>query len=60
MTAEHADMRFCRWLVILMVGFLACHPLIAAEAPSDDSLFYYKIGGGARYCNSPQPQYHYD
>ncbi len=46
MTAEHADMRFCRWLVILMVGFLACHPLIAAEAPSDDSLFYYKIGGG--------------
>lgn len=46
MTAEHTDMRFCRWLVILMVGFLACHPLIAAEAPSDDSLFYYKIGGG--------------
>ncbi len=46
MTAEHTDMRFCRWFVILMVGFLACHPLIAAEAPSDDSLFYYKIGGG--------------
>ena len=48
MTAEHTDMRFCRWLVILMVGFLACHPLIAAEAPSDDSLFYYKIGGAPR------------
>ncbi len=46
MIAEHTDMQFCRWLVIFMVGFLACHPLIAAEAPSDDSLFYYKIGGG--------------
>ena len=46
MTAEHTDMRFCRWLVMLMVGFVACHPLMAAEAPSDDSLFYYKIGGG--------------
>ncbi|WP_339672437.1 integrating conjugative element protein [Dasania marina] len=38
----------CRYrgLVILIVGFMMCRPVIAAEAPSDDSLFYYKIGGG--------------
>jgi len=34
------------WLVILITGFMVCHQLIAADAPSDDSLFYYKIGGG--------------
>ncbi|MAZ86145.1 MAG: integrating conjugative element protein [Cellvibrionaceae bacterium] len=32
--------------MILIVSFITCYPLIAAEAPSDDSLFYYKIGGG--------------
>ena len=41
-----ATTQSCRRLVILIVGSIACHPLIAAEAPSDDSLFYYKIGGG--------------
>ena len=46
MIFEYALPRFCRRLVILTVSVIACHPLIAAEAPSDDSLFYYKIGGG--------------
>lgn len=35
-----------RGLVILIAGCLVCHPLMAADAPSNDSLFYYKIGGG--------------
>ena len=37
---------FYNSLIILIVGSIACQPLFAAEAPSDDSLFYYKIGGG--------------
>ncbi|MDF1645108.1 MAG: integrating conjugative element protein [Pseudomonadales bacterium] len=41
-----ATTQFCCRLVILIASFIVCHPLIAAEAPSDDSLFYYKIGGG--------------
>lgn len=35
-----------RGSMILIVGLMIFQPLIAAEAPSDDSLFYYKIGGG--------------
>ncbi|ATI03742.1 MULTISPECIES: integrating conjugative element protein [Cycloclasticus] len=46
MIAKHTTTRFCRRLVILAVSVMTCHSLIAAEAPSDDSLFYYKIGGG--------------
>ena len=46
MIAKHTTTRFCRRLVILTVSVMTCHSLIAAEAPSDDSLFYYKIGGG--------------
>lgn len=41
-----ATTRSCCRLVILIIVCIACRPLIAAEAPSDDSLFYYKIGGG--------------
>lgn len=46
MILEYVIPRFCRQIIILVVSFITCHPLIAAEAPSDDSLFYYKIGGG--------------
>jgi len=46
MIFEYAAPRFCWRVMILIVSFITCHPLIAAEAPSDDSLFYYKIGGG--------------
>ena len=31
---------------VLLVSILCCSPVFSAEAPSDDSLFYYKIGGG--------------
>ena len=46
MIFEYAAPRFCWMVMILIVSFITCYPLIAAEAPSDDSLFYYKIGGG--------------
>lgn len=46
MILEYVIPRFCRQIIILVVSFITCHSLIAAEAPSDDSLFYYKIGGG--------------
>ncbi len=34
------------YLMILMMGGLTSLSLFAEEAPSEDSLFYYKIGGG--------------
>lgn len=46
MTNKQSHAWTCRGLMILIVGLMTYQPLIAAEAPSDDSLFYYKIGGG--------------
>ncbi|WP_101757271.1 integrating conjugative element protein [Oceanicoccus sp. KOV_DT_Chl] len=37
--------RYCK-LVIPIIGFIVCFPICALEAPTNDSLFYYKIGGG--------------
>ena len=42
-------MRTFNWLariLLVMSVSLVCQAALAAEAPSEDSLFYYKIGGG--------------
>ena len=46
MTHQGVGAQFYSRVVILLMGLTIGGSLIAAEAPHDDSLFYYKIGGG--------------
>ena len=46
MSDTRAFIRLCSCSITLLVGLIVSCPIFALDAPSEDSLFYYKIGGG--------------
>ena len=46
MKAQRVVIHIIRRLILLLISGTCCLSLNAQEAPSNDSLFYYKIGGG--------------
>ena len=54
MSNTRAFTRLCSRSVTLLVGLIISYPVFALEAPSEDSLFYYKIGGGRDIAIPPR------
>lgn len=47
-------MRYFEARQLLICMIVSCQSVLAADAPSDDSLFYYKIGGGRDIAIPPR------